>query len=234
MEREKERILPEEKEEEETEEKKVEQEKKQDKEIKEDKEETKKLLIVLGIIAIICIGFIIGIRIAKNKPIKYPTYQYNGFTFQKIEGLWHTKWQRGNNLYSVHLRFGPRESENVPIIQLSNNSFKINKSVYLTFDPGKELSYIALANTELSLNLYNTFGIRPIAACTKNTTRPCYKRPIINCTNTNESVIYVRKANETRIIINNNCLIIEGSGEEIVRAADKVIWAWYGIIKKKK
>jgi len=199
--------------------------------IQEDKKETKKLLIILGIIAIMCIAFFIGIRIAKEKPPEFPSYTYNGFTFRKIEGLWHTEWQRGNQLYSVHLRYGPRESEDIPIIRFGNNTFKINNTVYLTFDPGSELSYLALASTEISLNLFNTFGIRPIAACTKNITQPCYKRPIITCDNTDQRVIYLRKADEVKIIIDDNCLIIQGQDEDIVRAADKVIWIWYGIIK---
>ena len=226
MKREKERILPEEP----SKDKKHYPEKVEEEE-QEDKQETKKLLIILGIIAIICIGFIAWIYLTKDKPIKYPTYEYNGFTFTKIEGLWHTEWQRGNELYSVHLRYGPKESEEIPIIRLSNETFKINKTVYLTFDPGEELGYIALASTELSLNLFNTFGIKAIAACTKNETQPCYKRPIITCINTDEKVIYIRKADEPKIIVNNNCLIIQGDGEDIVRATDKVIWVWYGIIK---
>lgn len=196
-----------------------------------DKKETKKLLITLGIIAIICIAFLVWIYASKEKTPKYETYEYNGFTFTKIEGLWHTQWQRGNNLYSVHLRYGPLESKDIIIYRVSNDSFRINKTVYITFDPGEELGYIALASTELSLNLYNTFHINPIAACTKNTTPPCYKRPIVTCATTNESVIYIRKANETGVFINERCMMIQGQDEDIVRAADKVIWVWYGIIK---
>jgi len=227
MKREKEKILPD-KPKEDKREKKLH---KAEKEEPEDKKETKKLLMALGVIAVICISFLVWFYYSKNKPIEFPSYEYNGFTFTKIEGLWHTEWQRGNELFSVHLRYGPKESENIPIIRYSNETFKINKTVYITFDPGTELGYIALASTEISLNLHNTFGIKPIAACTENKTQPCSKRPIITCTNTNESVIYIRKGDETGLFTNNNCLIIQGKDEDIVRAADKVIWVWYGIIK---
>jgi hypothetical protein len=197
----------------------------------EDKDETKRLLLLLGIIAALCIGFILWFSMTRDKPIKYETYDYNGFTFTKIEGLWHTQWQRGNNLYNVHLHYGPKESEDITIYRYGDNSFKINKTVYITFDPGNELGYIALASTELSLSLYNTFGIMPTGACTENITKPCAKMPIINCTNTDESVIYIRKADKTNVMFKDNCLVIEGKDSEIVRAANKVIWIWYGIIK---
>jgi hypothetical protein len=199
--------------------------------MKEDRKETKTLLIALAVIAILCGGFLIWIRIAKEKPPSYPTYEYNGFTFTQIEGLWHTEWQRGNDLYGVHLRYGPRESEDVPIERLSEGYFTINDSVYLTFDPGAELGHLAVASAELSLSLFKTFGLQPIAACTKNETVPCSKRPIITCQNTDEKVIYLRNADTAKVIINDNCMIIQGNKEDLVRAADKVIWTWYGIIK---
>ena len=228
MAREKERILPEKAR---VEEHSTNQKVEEKKDNIDDKPETKKILIFLGVIAIICIALFVWIDTSKSKAPKYETYTYNGFTFTKIEGLWHTEWQQGNNLYSVHLRYGPRECKDIKIYSLSNNSFRINKTVYITFDPGEVLGYIALASTELSLNLYNTFHISPIASCTENTTQACYKRPIVTCANTNASVIYIRKANETGAFINGNCLIIQGQNEDMVQVADKVIWTWYGIIK---
>ncbi len=193
------------------------------------KKDTKKLVIVaLFIIALFAIFFVSKYIFSMEK--KYPSYNYNGFDFIKIQGLWHTNWQRENEIYSVHLRYGPRESEDVPIVTLENEEFNVTNDLYITFDPGLNLKYVALAASELSLNLIKVFNITLIAACTQNLTTACHNRPIITCGNTDEAVIYLKEEKPTKITLESNCIIIQGEGEELVRAADKVIWIQYGII----
>lgn len=199
----------------------------------EDSTETKKLLIGIAILVILFVTVFSLRFFLRDTPEELPTYTYNGFEFVKMAGLWHTKWQYENQLYSIHLRYGPRESENISILTTGNNSFTLTDTVYITFDPaGNALAYVALASTELSLSLKNVFGINATGACLRNETYACEKRPIITCDNTDVPVIWVREDNKTGVFIDDNCLIIQGEKEEIVRAADRVIWGWYGIIPK--
>ena len=214
--------------------------KKIDKTLEEEKEEivkpdtkkdTKKLVIVILFIISLFAVFFVAKYIFSSK-LNYPSYTYNGFTFVKIQGLWHTNWQRGNELFSVHLRYGPKESEDVLIFSKEENEiFNVTDDLYITFDPGLNLKYVALAASELSLNLFRVFNITPIAACTQNLTTSCHDRPIITCDNTDEAVIYLKEASPTKIILESNCVTIQGEGEELVRAADKVVWIQYGIIR---
>lgn len=195
-----------------------------------DKDTKKLVIMILSFLAILLIIFIVSKYLyAYYSTPEYPQYTYNGFEFVKIAGLWHTKWQKDNNLYSVRLRYGPKESEDIPFYE-EGAPFTPTGKIYITFDPGQGKKYVALAGTELSLSLANTFNITPVAACTKNETG-CSTRPIITCDNTEDAVIYIKEATPPSITARNNCLIIQGDGENLVRAADKVLWIWYGIIK---
>ena len=70
----------------------------------------------------------------------------------------------------------------------------------------------------------------PVAACTKQETEGCIDRPIIDCTAQNASVIYLRDAAPTRIILNGNCMTVQGEKEELLRATDRVLLRWYKIL----
>jgi len=199
--------------------------------IKSSDKDTKKLVILLcSVLVIFIITFMISRYFYNNYSTpEYPQYEYNGFKFVKIAGLWHTQWQQDDKLYNVHLRYGPKESEDIPYYAESS-SFDPTGTIYITFDPGESKKYVALASTELSLSMANTFNITPIAACTENKTG-CGTRPIITCKNTEDAVIYIKEAAEPSITTKENCLIIQGDGEDLVRAADKILWIWYGVIK---
>ena len=194
--------------------------------------DTKVLLYAIGFIILLFAVFFLTQYFYESPKEELETYTYNGFEFYNLAGLWHTNWQRQNEIFSIHLRYGPRESDDIEILGVDDaESFSITDKVYITFDPeGEDLAYVALASTELTLSLKNAFLVNATASCLVNKTEACSKRPIITCDNTNDTVIYMREANETGVFIDGNCLIIQGRGEEIVRAADRVIWGWYGII----
>lgn len=194
------------------------------------KKDTKKLVIAaLFIVGLFAIFFISKYIFSEGK--KIPSYTYNGFEFVKMQGLWHTNWQRENEIFSVHLRYGPKESEDIPLLGVEEDEkFNVTDELYITFDPGLSLRYVALAASELSLNLLKVFDMKPIGACNKNLTTACHDRPIITCDNTDEAVVYLKEEAPTKITLRSNCIIIQGEGEELVRAADKVIWIQYGII----
>tara|TARA_Y100000310_G_scaffold332444_1_gene408034 strand:+ start:9178 stop:9870 length:693 start_codon:yes stop_codon:yes gene_type:complete len=209
----------------------------EDEEIKKHIEKKqRKIFLTMVVVIIISLAILFSIRFFFGDE-KYPEYTYNGFTFRKIAGLWHTEWQLEDKVYSIHLRYGPRESEDVPVYTTEEYvELNPSRTTYLTSDPGYNKAYVALASSEIALNLANTFGVIPIGACTENGTYPaCSTRPIVTCDNTEDSeaaVIYIKEDDENKIIVDGNCLTIQGRGEDIVKAADKVIWLWYGIIRE--
>lgn len=203
----------------------------EEKAVKSDtKKDTKKLIImVFFLIGLFAIFFVT--KYIFSSRMDYPSYTYNGFEFVKMQGLWHTQWQRDNEIFGLHLRYGPRESEDIHLVGYSEDEkFSVGDTLYITFDPGLQKKFVALAAAELSLNLNKAFEISPKAACTQNLTQSCHTRPIVTCNNTDEAVIYLKEEAPTKITLRSNCIIIQGEGEELVRAADKMIWIQYGIM----
>ncbi len=182
---------------------------------------------------LLILGGIIGIRYWYEPAREETGYIYNGFTFTNVTGLWYTQLQKKETgiLYNVPLHFGPRELEKVPL-QGNVMPFLNNSKMYITFDPiGSSFEYVALSASELSINLAQTFNITPIAACTTNETKACSDRPIIRCGKTKDATIYLRQANETKTIVEDNCIIVQGRGKDLVRATDRLLLQLFGVMK---
>ena len=185
--------------------------------------------VMLIIISIFIILFIIEKLLPKN----YQGYDYNGFSFIKGKDMWFTQIQPPgeNKIYTIELRYGPKELEDIPIIGEPKLFLTINKT-YITFDPYNEnLKYIGLAIGDIDINLINVLNIEPVAACTKNHSG-CSDRPIKDCDNTNYPVILVKQDPVAFIEQKGNCLIIQGNDFELVKAADKLLLYLYGIMGK--
>ena len=184
------------------------------------------ILIILSVFAIL---FMVGKLLPKN----YQGYDYNGFSFIKVNNMWFTQIQPPgeNKLYTIELRYGPKDLEEIPVIGKPELFLTINKT-YITFNPtDKNLKYIGLAIGDIDLNLIKVLGIEPIAACTKNHSA-CSDRPIKNCDNTKAPVILVQQDPVAFVEQRGNCLIVQGNNFEIVKAADRLLLYLYGIMGK--
>ena len=185
--------------------------------------------ITAGILIIMAAALIAYTAFKKTAP-EYETVEYNGFVFEHYGGLWNTQWQFGKKLFNVRLHYNPYDVENVTVKGEIGENFS-QQEIFITHDPALSgLGDVAIAAAEISLTLANAFDIVPVAACTRNETDACAARPIVTCSSTNHSVIYIRQSNETAIELNGMCATISGSGTELLRAAEKSIYIWYRII----
>ena len=160
-------------------------------------------------------------------------YIYNGFSFVYADSLWNTQVMRkGDTILDIPLHFGPKELEEVHV--MGNINWELEKpEVYITFDPaeGYGFKYVALSITELSLNLAKGMEIVPVAACTKNETEACKNRPIVTCDDEDISVIYLKETEEEgEVILKGNCVEISGKDWELVKATDRFLLQWYGVM----
>jgi len=127
------------------------------------------LLIVLGLILVVALGFTFFLPDAPETRMDYGPYH---FELDK-EGSWRFDWQRGDKVFSVPLRFNPKAVENVSLQGSLNESFN-RPEVYIAFDPTSgNFSTQAIATGELSLNMIRALSVTPLAACTKNETDAC-------------------------------------------------------------
>lgn len=165
----------------------------------------------------------------KNAP-KTEIVEYNGFKFEHIEGMWYTKWQKGSTIYSVPLRYNPNQVQDVKILGALDQSFN-RPQMYVSFDPNKgNFSVMALAAGELSLSMVRALGVTPIAACSVNHS-VCMDRPIVACPMQNATVIMLENEGDPAIWLKGDCVSIRGSGLDLVKSVDRLLYSWYGIIR---
>jgi hypothetical protein len=160
-------------------------------------------------------------------------YVHNGFSFVYLDGLWFTQLQKAdtNKVYDVKLHYSPKDLKDVFVIG-DVSPFQNLAKVYLTFDPKESgLKYVALAAAELSINLAMVMATEPIAACTVNVTEACYTRPIVNCTNSDRPVIYLKESELVGVSVKDNCITVSGTDEDLVRATDRLLLQFYGIME---
>lgn len=190
----------------------------------------KSALIVTGVLALIVVGIFVAKMFYKPRS-PYPTLTYNNFLFEQIEGMWYTQWQRDGQVYNIGLRYNPKEVETVPVRGRMNETFT-RQPFYITFDPDENQSnfkYLALGVAELGLNIVRGMGGQIMSACTKNISEACADHPIVTCDDDDKAVFYFRTADEPRVRLEGNCLIIEGKELELIKAVDRVLYHFYTI-----
>ena len=157
-------------------------------------------------------------------------YMYNGYSFLNMGGVWYSQIQKGNSVYDVTFNNGPKDVENITVEGQLSERF-INETIYITFDPyAAGTKYIAQANAGLSLSLVNGFGYSLIAGCTNNESALCTSTAVITCYDEEKAVIYFKEAQETKVILEDNCVTVQGYGPEMVRAKDRLLMRWYGMM----
>jgi hypothetical protein len=188
------------------------------------------ILWSLAIIAVI-IGLIFLIKFIPTFGDNPNVVEYNEFPFEKREGFWWSLWERDGLQFILSLRYNPYETLNVTVEGEVNRKFE-RDTIYMTFDPTVDpQTYVALTAAELSLNLAKALGVEVVAACTLNETDACIGRPIVNCGDENISVILLQETNDTATLtFHEECLEVKGNELEMVRAADRALYTFYGII----
>lgn len=205
---------------------------------KEKSNDVLNLVIVLAIIIIIF--FSLGIFVKRITSPKIEKEYSNGFTFTKIGKFWYTTIKNPilNQEYNVDFRYSPSQVKNITVIGNPKSFFDLLKqneldAAYITFDFRNNVtSAYSLAAADLSKMLKVVNRVTLIAACTENITDVCSKRPIVTCENQEDKslVIFLKDSETPKISMIKNCLTIEGKNEELVKAYNKLLFIWYGIL----
>jgi len=157
-------------------------------------------------------------------------YIHNGYSFILSDGIWYTEHADRGNVYKIGLHYGPRDVADIPITGKLNESFNQGFDVYVAVNPISDgQDFIALAASELAQNLAIAIQRRPIGACDRNESAMCEFRPIVNCTTTDQAMVYLAHEPGPSIEFDNLCMIIRGENYDLVKAADRLLFEWYGI-----
>jgi hypothetical protein len=168
-------------------------------------------------------------------------YTYNNFEFRKISGLWTTEVfdTEKKVTYQLPLHYGPKELEYIPVgksvalFPEFAHQFSGPKKIgatYVTYDPDINDSQISLAYYELSRHMETALHIETLPAITHDVEK-IVNETIRECGNSTDPVIYLSYKNSTLVDFRGNCLIIQGEGIELVKAADRALYQFYGIMK---
>lgn len=162
-------------------------------------------------------------------------YVYKGiYSFVNLDNEWFTQLSspKGTRVYDLAMRYSPRELANITIKGSLNTEFFDNQSeYYVTFNPtGKDFSYVGVASADFNTHITTVFEKNGIAACDRNMTEPCHNRPIVTCEDSTKLVVYIKEAERFRAYYNNNCIVVEGNGMDLVRGVDRVLYNLYKIM----
>jgi hypothetical protein len=232
----------------------------EDKDLRDGTKDSRALLFfVIGIFGILIL-IIMGPKLYSNivssgseSIVISDQYYFNNFHFQKIGPLWYTQISKGNTTYDLPMHFGPKEltgfkldnvtvkmikaffNEFVPMFREKDTGFGLS---YVTFDPGDNMSNVILSTTELTIKLRQTYGIRLVSSCIDNSTGTgCEGRAMISCNNTEFPVIFLNEAGNgfdkgtgDGIYVKDNCLVIEGKGEDLLKMTDRTLYTLFWIM----
>ena len=112
-----------------------------------------------------------------------------------------------------------------------NASFNSGVVVYQAINPDVANKYYTLALTELNSNVVQGIGRRVVAACTKEDFI-CDNRTIVSCENTQGlPVIELIPNSEAKVVLTGSCIGVYGQDMDLVRAAERALYQWYGVMK---
>lgn len=188
------------------------------------------ILVAIFLVFALLIGFL------SRGPPPPDQVEYNGFIFTEMQGSWITQWQNNDKIYELSLRHNPTELEDVSIVGEINVSLFNQQENYVTFDPNKEqdLKFVALAAGEMGLNLKRALSREPIFTCTTNETEAesCFEVPPVTCDDADKPVFLIDATGEALVTMENNCVTITGKDEELLRATDRLLYLFYGIMSR--
>ena len=122
-------------------------------------------------------------------------------------------WLAHNNDARIMIWSDPREVESYGV---DISGFESLTKVYLSVDPSQNLKY---AVNDLERN----FGFEQLALACYEDSELCKEMPLKTCEDvtTYIGVIILREANETKVSLDGNCLIIEG--EDLLKIVDGMV-----------
>ena len=190
---------------------------------KDTTERNKKILVFF--MAFVMMGSVFGV-IFFGYGQRENKVKYNDFLFVQKESFWFTKVNDREAIFNYL-------PDNVVNIELGNVSNRLTNLVEIDVTSAFNDSFkeeIALAEHQMVLTLSNfNMYVR-----TGFTTENEFGMPVITCRDAtpNVPVIYFKESNETKIYLQDNCIIAEcRDGSDFLRIKDRLLYTILDILK---
>lgn len=195
-------------------------------------ESSKKLIIVITLVILVSILIAISAFRSVNPPQPNVAY-FNAWEFRKMDVFWHTNYKAGKDVFDLSFKYLPQEVRSIPVFGQPSENFSLSKEIFVTFDfntSNDKYKHLGVASAELNFNLLQVLGKNVTNSCLQNVSG-CEARPIIDCIE-NKSVIRVTLSERALINVSTpECITLTGPDEKISMAVDRMLYAWYGIMK---
>ena len=144
------------------------------------------------------------------------TFEYkNNFFIQDTSGF----STRINN-QKINFLYDPRTLENLSITPLTLTQLSYGSKFYLTANPNED---VGLALYEFNRLIVPLINKRFVQACSEDVAG-CENTVLKTCTDATpeEKVVLFKESNSSSLTYNLNCLIIQGSGEEMTKLTNRL------------
>lgn len=200
---------------------------------KTDEEKQKRNMIIIGVILIGLMVFsTVGYAIFEGTISESQKTKYKDYEFKTIGSTWQTTLKISGADKTITSYYLPQEVENI----------SVNGTLLLSDFEGKTIYFIT-NNTNNERNavskIYSDFQdyfLRSQLACSieNENTSFCANLPIKSCDDANRDsmivkIIEVQNATAS-VNYNSGCLRITGSGADLMRSSDRILFEAYGII----
>lgn len=183
------------------------------------------ILFISIFIALIMITSIAGFLIGSNQD--KITFKYNNFRFNFKDNMYYTKIDGE----VMSFQFSPTDVEDIELSEDASKKLKESGVRMLTFNPDNEERQIV---DNLRLYISDRIPMTFSAVTYLSDYYPSLK--VVTCDNITKEVgvIYIDNSfNYTNNTIDflQDCIIMKGSGQSLFQLADRIIYAYYGVIK---
>lgn len=206
-------------------------------------EQEKRVNIFIWVIIAILILFIGTFSFFNIKGSVTGQYTYEGplgeFTFNiKKDGNLTTHilyYPYKDKLHVFPLRYGPKEFEDIPIVDNIKNKFfsKGLQGAYVTMDPDLSSKTVIAAVEIVKVLSTADYGVvkLPMSGAFIKPTNTTY--PVITCADANDihKVIWLKLGDQNKVDYKNNCVIIEGKTEDdIIKSSYRFLLILIGVM----
>jgi len=188
---------------------------------------------IIVFIIIISITSLLILKVTnKDNPDKYVYNNFRVFKNQDFIGYTIIGYLKQQPYY-FRIRNDPKKTENITLQGNIRDLILKKPTIYLTMKPNLT-SKTVIAALEISNIISRKLGIfnrETIGAITSHV--PKNPTPVITCKNVNSTanVIHFKLSDETKVYLENNCIIVQGTNEwEIIRAADRLVYHMLQVI----
>ena len=180
------------------------------------KENNKGKIIITILIIAILVASTAGFLMTSEDDGNYKTYKD-----YKIYQAQESRYEISVNDQLYPIDYLPEELENIAM-----PNFQLSDIVYILYNQsdGSLLNWQMRKMSSVLLG----FGVRVNPAC--KTEENCPNIPVITCKD-RPSIIELRLGNELKLFKEDNCLVLQGTQEDINKLADKIDLALLNVIK---